>query len=126
MMNVRDCTGRRRKGIFAAALLATTVIAGGGFAWADAGSATAPLGLAPVVNQAGFADLAAKVGPAVVNIATTASVDRTSGPEWQGPMPQFPPGSPLNQMFRHFFEGQNPGHMAPAHALGSGFIVDPA
>jgi serine protease Do len=126
MMNVRDRTARRRKGIFAAALLATTVIAGGGFAWADAGSATAPLGLAPVVNQAGFADLAAKVGPAVVNIATTASVDRTSGPEWQGQMPQFPPGSPLNQMFRHFFEGQNQGRMAPAHALGSGFIIDPA
>ncbi|MGA3005247.1 MAG: DegQ family serine endoprotease [Acetobacteraceae bacterium] len=125
MMNVRDRTVRRRRGIFAAALLATTVIAGGGFAWAQAG-ASAPLGLAPVVNQAGFADLAAKVAPAVVNIATTESVDQTSGPQWQGQMPEFPPGSPLNQMFRHFFEGQNQMHMAPAHALGSGFIIDPA
>jgi len=125
MMNVRDRTVRRRKGIFAAALLATTVLAGGGFAWAQAG-ANAPLGLAPVVNQAGFADLAAKVAPAVVNIATTESVDQTSGPQWQGQMPEFPPGSPLNQMFRHFFEGQNQMHMAPAHALGSGFIIDPA
>ncbi len=114
---------RRRKGIFAAALLATTVIAGGGFAWAEA---NAPLGLAPVVNQAGFADLAAKVGPAVVNIATTAGDDQTSGPQWQGQMPNFPPGSPFNQMFRHFFEGQNPMHSGPTHALGSGFIIDPA
>ena len=126
MMNVRDRQGRRRKGIFAAALLVTTVIAGGGFAWAQAGGGTAPLGLAPVANQAGFADLAAKVGPAVVNISTTESVDQTSGPQWQGQMPQFPPGSPLNQMFRHFFEGRNQGQMAPTHALGSGFIIDPA
>ena len=125
-MSVRDRTGRRRKGIFAAALLATTVFAGGGFAWAEAGGAAGPLGLAPVVSQAGFADLAAKVGPAVVNIATTATADRTSGPEWQGQRPEFPPGSPFNQMFRHFFEGQNQMHMAPAHALGSGFIIDPA
>jgi serine protease Do len=125
MMNVRDRTVRKRKGIFAAALLAGTMFAGGGYAWAEAG-ASAPLGLAPVVNQAGFADLAAKVGPAVVNIATTEGADNTSGPEWQGQMPQFPPGSPFNQMFRHFFEGQNQMHMAPAHALGSGFIVDPA
>jgi serine protease Do len=124
-MNVRDRSVRRRKGIFAAALLATTVIAGGGFAWAQAG-ANAPLGLAPVVNQAGFADLAAKVGPAVVNIATTETVDQTSGPEMRGQIPQFPPGSPFNQMFRHFFDGQNQGHTSPTHALGSGFIIDPA
>jgi serine protease Do len=126
MMNVRDRTVRRRKAIFAAALLGTTVIAGGGFAWAQTGGATAPLGLAPVANQAGFADLAAKVGPAVVNIATTESVEQTSGPSMQGQMPEFPPGSPFNQMFRHFYEGQNQMHSAPAHALGSGFIVDPA
>jgi serine protease Do len=41
-------------------------------------------------------------------------------------IPEFPPGSPFNQMFRHFFDGQNQMHMAPAHALGSGFIIDPA
>jgi serine protease Do len=137
MMNIRDRSVRGRKGIFAAALLATTVIAGGGFAFAQAGAqpgaqagaptgANAPLEMAPVANQAGFADLAAKVGPAVVNIATTETADQTSGPEMQGQMPQFPPGSPFNEMFRHFFEGQNQMHMAPTHALGSGFIIDPA
>jgi serine protease Do len=121
-----------RKGLFAAALLATTVIAGGGFALAETGAvqpapATAPLGLAPVVNQAGFADLAAKVKSAVVNIATTEGGSDQAMPNFQGQMPNFPPDSQMGQMFRHFFNGQQ-GQMrtAPAHALGSGFIIDPA
>jgi serine protease Do len=112
--------------MFAAALLATTVLAGGGLAWSEAGAAdtdTGPLGLAPVVNQAGFGDLAAKVKPAVVNIATTESVDQSS---LQGRMPNFPPGSPFGEMLRRFGRGEGQEQMAPAHALGSGFIVDPA
>lgn len=138
MMNVRGLKGHGRKGIIAAALLATTAIAGGGLAWAAAGEADAPvaptpapvpLGLAPMVNQAGFADLAAKVRSAVVNIATTEDMDRTAQqgqPDFQGQMPNFPPGSPFGEMFRHHFNGQGQTQMAPAHALGSGFIVDPA
>jgi serine protease Do len=132
MMNVTDRTARRRKGMFAAGLLATTMLVGG-FAWTHAGAAdapvTAPLGLAPVVNQAGFADIAAKVGPAVVNIATTEAVDEAEGHEMQGPgqqMPNFPPGSAPYEMFRHFFDGQHQTQSGPAHALGSGFIIDPA
>jgi|HubBroStandDraft_1064217.scaffolds.fasta_scaffold06552_3 serine protease Do len=127
---MRNVKGAGRKGLLAAGLLATTVLAGGGFAWsATETPATAPLGLAPVVNQAGFADLAEKVRPAVVNISTTENVDQTADqgmPNFQGQMPNFPPNSPMGQMFRHFFEGQGQGRMAPAHALGSGFIVDPA
>lgn len=126
MMNVQ---GHRRKGLLASGLLATTVLAGGGFAWSSAGASEPPLGLAPVVNQAGFADLAEKVRPAVVNIATTEDVDQAAehgSPNFQGQMPNLPPGSPLGPMFRHFFEGQGQARMTPAHALGSGFIVDPA
>lgn len=137
MMNIRGrMTGRGRGGMFAAALLASTVIAGGGLAWAEAGPtdaatapATAPLGLPPVANQAGFADLVAKVRPAVVNIATVEGADQTAGeaqPNFQQEMPNFPPGSPFGEMFRHFFDGQGQMHMGPAHALGSGFIIDPA
>jgi serine protease Do len=138
MLNTMRQTGRGRKRMFAAALLASTMLAGGGLAWAetDSGSApapsspaTAPLGLAPVVNQAGFADLAAKVGPAVVNIATTeggAQMSSDEGPTLQGQMPNVPPNSPLGQMFRHFMEGQGQTRMQPAHALGSGFLIDPA
>jgi serine protease Do len=124
---MKNIKGRGRKGMFAAALLATTVLAGGGLAWSE--TETGPLQLAPVVNQAGFGDLAAKVKPAVVNIATTEGTDQASQqgqPNFQGEMPNFPPNSPLGQMFRHFFNGQGSMRMMPAHALGSGFIVDPA
>src|SRR5271163_806037 len=108
MTNVTGRLGRGRKHMFAAALLATTVIAGGGLAWAEAGTSgasTGPLGLAPVVNQAGFADLAAKVRPAVVNISTTEGVDQAADqgqPDSRQRMPEFPPGSPFGEMFRHF------------------------
>lgn len=80
-MNVRGRTNGGRKGIFAAGLLVTTILAGGGFAWAEAaaGGNAPPLGLAPVVTQAGFGDLAAKVRPAVVNIAITGNLEASIG-----------------------------------------------
>jgi serine protease Do len=129
MSRITGRLGRGRKGTIAAALLATTMLAGGGFAWAETGTTEGPLGLAPVVNQAGFADLADKVRSAVVNIATTGDIEQAAdqgGPDLQQQMPNFPPNSPMGQMFRHFFNGQGQMHSGPAHALGSGFIVDPA
>jgi serine protease Do len=127
MTDIKNPKARRRGRLVAAALLATTIVAGGGFAWADSDAQPAPLGLAPVANQAGFADLAAKVGPAVVNIATTSepSTDSGDAPEMQQ-MPNFPPGSPFGEMFRHFFNGQGMAQGEVTHALGSGFIIDPA
>jgi serine protease Do len=82
----------------------------------------------------GFADLAARLLPAVVNISTTQTVKTAErGGERSGPdMPQFPPGSPFEQFFHDFFEhglpkGERP-EILPRHAtsLGSGFVVDPA
>jgi serine protease Do len=108
--------GRRPKLAFAAALLAGTVLAGGGPAWA----AEEPLQLAPVVNQAGFSDLVTKVKPAVVNIATSEMPQQSKLQQ----MPQVPPDFPFPDMFRHFFDRQQ--NTAPEHALGSGFIIDPA
>jgi serine protease Do len=81
----------------------------------------------------GFADLAAKLLPAVVNISTTQNVksDKTArGPD----VPQFPPGSPLDDLFKDFLDrnqknGQNGHPDATPHratSLGSGFIVDPS
>jgi serine protease Do len=72
-----------------------------------------------------FADLAAKVTPAVVNISSThheaaASADQT--------MPfDFPPGSPFEEFFKHFREqqGRNRGGQDMT-ALGSGFLIDPS
>ena len=95
-----------------------------------------------------FADLAAQLLPAVVNISSTqkadARADRDAGPE----VPQFPPGSPFEQFFRDFLDRNKPGQgrrggpqqgpqQGPrgdsprgdgegAVSLGSGFIIDPA
>ena len=72
-----------------------------------------------------FADLAERLLPAVVNIATTQTVDSSRMPD----MPQFPPGSPFEEFFKDFFErnqGQRPSRPRSAQSLGSGFIIDPA
>ena len=82
----------------------------------------------------GFADLAARLLPAVVNISTTQTVKTAErGGERAGPdMPQFPPGSPFEQFFHDFFEHGLPKGERPetlprrATSLGSGFIIDPA
>jgi len=66
-----------------------------------------------------FADLAAKVTPAVVNISSTQQV---SGGDAQDLPFQFPPGSPFEQFF-HNFKNHKGGSVT---ALGSGFIIDPA
>jgi serine protease Do len=70
-----------------------------------------------------FADLAERLLPAVVNIATTQTVDSSRMPD----MPQFPPGSPFEEFFKDFFErnqGQRPQRPRSAQSLGSGFIID--
>ncbi len=92
-----------------------------------------------------FADLAAKLLPAVVNISSTTTIaahaerpDRPGGPE----VPVFPPGSPFEQFFKDFMDrnrrggggGGGPNQQQaqpdgpPRHtqSLGSGFIIDPA
>jgi serine protease Do len=82
---------------------------------------------------ASFADLIAKVKPAVVNISTSGKMPG-NGTQFQGPGPKFnlPPG--MEQYFRHFFQqfgpdnnGNNQKMPAPRfRAVGSGFIVDPS
>ena len=67
-------------------------------------------------NPASFADLAEKLIPSVVNIASTQTIKTTSNP-----FPfQFPPGSPFEDMFKEFSRPQE----RKATALGSGFIID--
>jgi serine protease Do len=88
-----------------------------------------------------FADLAASLLPAVVNIASSTTVtaqndvgrDRGPGPD----IPNFPPGSPFEQFFHDFMERNRPGQGGPngsgradptprkMQSLGSGFIIDP-
>ena len=63
-----------------------------------------------------FADLAEKLMPSVVNIATTQTVITNINP-----FPfEFPPGSPFEEMFKEF----NTPQKRKANALGSGFIID--
>ena len=80
-----------------------------------------------------FADLAAKLLPAVVNISSTQNAQQTKAPPQAGPeMPNFPPGSPFEQFFRDFLNRGRPGQRGEgparperkAQSLGSGFIID--
>jgi serine protease Do len=68
-----------------------------------------------------FADLAAKLLPTVVNIATSQTLK--APPRAQ--LPNVPPGSPLEDLFKNFLgpDGEKPRHVT---SLGSGFIIDPA
>jgi serine protease Do len=122
MTETNQSTRRKRSHLLVAALMASTILASGGIAWTAAGAASpdasAPLSLPPVANQAGFAPLVAKVKAAVVNIATVG-MSKESGLQ---EMPGVPEDSPFGDMLRQFRNQ----HSQPVHALGSGFIVDPA
>ena len=61
-----------------------------------------------------FADLAEQVSPAVVNITTATTVAGNTGP--QGIVPE---GSPFEDFFNEFNEGQP----RRSSALGSGFVI---
>ena len=72
----------------------------------------------------GFADLAARLLPAVVNIQTAQSVKREGGATPQ--MPKLPPGSPFEEFFKEFFDRQQQRKDTPnrkATSRGSGFII---
>src|SRR5215470_2868874 len=68
-----------------------------------------------------FADLANKLLPTVVNISTSQTLKAPS----QNTMPQLPPGSPLEDLFKNFL---GPKSNTPRHvtSLGSGFVIDPS
>ncbi len=67
----------------------------------------------------GFADLADRLSPAVVNISTSQTVTRPQRPNG----PQLPENSPFRELFPDLFNG--PGDSAPrkVNSLGSGFVV---
>jgi serine protease Do len=79
-----------------------------------------------------FADLAARLLPAVVNVSSSQVVQADNGrlgPE----LPNFPPGSPFEQFFHDFLDrNRPPGGPLPGapprrmQSLGSGFIIDPS
>ena len=75
-----------------------------GLSWPTSDTAagtTAPLSLPPVTNPAGFADLVAKVKPAIVNIAAT-------------------------EKFGQSGDQAGPDDGSQTKDVGSGFVIDPA
>jgi serine protease Do len=79
-----------------------------------------------------FADLAERLLPAVVNISSSQTVvAQNDRPGVLPEMPQFPPGSPFEQLFRDFLERNHRNRDNPQmpprklQSLGSGFIIDP-
>jgi len=79
------------------------------------------LSAAALGAPASFADLAARLSPAVVNITTTQMIAQPNRPV----MPQIPKGSPFEDFFKNFMDQGNGQSQKPrkAVALGSGFIV---
>jgi len=75
----------------------------------------------------GFADLAEKLLPAVVNISTSQTITAKDEMMDLPPDMQLPPGSPFEQFFHDFMDKQQKGAQRKhkATALGSGFIIDP-
>jgi serine protease Do len=81
----------------------------------------------------GFADVVAKVKPAVISVR----VKMKEGPvlssnEESGDGTPFPPGSPMDKFFRQFIlpgmpqgQGQNQGHHQVIVGEGSGFFISP-
>src|SRR5271154_721883 len=79
----------------------------------------------------GFADLAEKLLPAVVNISTTQTITTHEDMQDLPPDMQLPPGSPFEEFFKDFMEkhgsgGRSTPQKRQATSLGSGFIIDPS
>lgn len=69
------------------------------------------------------ADLAAPLLDAVVNISTSQSVKKEEG---KGPAPRIPDGSPFQEFFKDFFDGERQEQGGQkVNSLGSGFVIDP-
>ncbi|MCG2839989.1 Do family serine endopeptidase [Sandaracinobacter sp. RS1-74] len=78
-----------------------------------------PLALPPRGAPMSFADLTAKLQPAVVNISTTQRVE-------VGRFPRFAPGTNIEDLFRRFQEQQGDDGQPvtrEAQSLGSGFLI---
>ncbi len=92
---------------------------------ASAAPPAKPAPPAPIVPVRGapasFSDLASRLLPTVVNIATTQTLKPAPGAPG---LPNIPPGSPLADLFKDFL-GSGPNLPRHVTSLGSGFIIDP-
>ena len=86
-------------------------------AWAGVGLAAGPQSVA---------DLADRLSPAVVNIATS---QKSASGEEAVPIPDLPPGSPFREFFDEFLNKQRRDQQSlprTVSSLGSGFVIDPS
>jgi serine protease Do len=123
----------RRRTIFAAVLIAATLVVGiligtvingkvsAMKTFSFAGTNATPLAVPdPIPSSSSFSGIVSRVEPAVVNIATTQVIDprkkRRSGQDDQD--------DPSQDFFFHFFDGRPDGKPQAERSLGSGVIID--
>ena len=81
--------------------------------------AAAPAWARPAPDS--FADLSARLLPAVVNISTSQTLKAPP----KGAIPDLPPDSPLSDLFKNFL-GPRQGQPRHVTSLGSGSVIDPS
>src|SRR6266852_4402997 len=75
----------------------------------------------PIPSSASFSSIVTRVGPAVVNIATTQVLERH--PKKRRSQ-QYDQDDPMQDFFDRFFDGRQDGPPQAERSLGSGVIVD--
>ena len=113
---------RRPMVIAAIATAVAAILASSAVVKADTGAGTAAMTPTGLFS---FADLAAKVSPAVVTVSSAHKVESSGDAIPDLPF-DFPKGSPFEEFFRHFREQQRHAQPDRVMALGSGFIIDPS
>jgi serine protease Do len=118
MMTEKRIMNGTVKRVLAAALAAPLALSA-----MDGLAQTVPLQTQQLQQLPTVADLAAKLSPAVVSIATTQKV--SGGVQLQ--IPDLPPDVPFRDMFEDFFKRQRPGgrpEPRTVNSQGSGFVID--
>src|SRR5579864_3549718 len=126
----------RRRTMFAAVLIAATLVVGiligtvvsgrvsAMKTFSFAGTNATPLAVPdPIPSAASFASIVNRVEPAVVNIATTQVLERKAAKK-RRPQQQFDQDDPMQDFFDRFFDGRPDGPPQAERSLGSGVIVD--
>lgn len=75
-------------------------------------------------NLPEFTELVSENAAAVVNISTTTKKENKRKTAKLPPGLEIPEGTPFDELFKHFFDGQNQNpEPYKAHSLGSGFVL---
>jgi len=120
----RKALAKRRLALLASVALGASVLIAGPVAYRAVPFSIGVAHAAETRQPAGFADLVAKVKPAVISVRVKMESKEVSGPS--GREFSLPPGSPMEKFFQQFGEG---GQSMPGHRRhyvtgeGSGFFI---